>query len=65
MLRRNRQSRAGVKDVEIHDPGPAPGKGIHEMGTARMGRDRKNSVLNQHNQVWDAHRTSTSPMAPA
>jgi choline dehydrogenase-like flavoprotein len=28
--------------------------GIHEMGTARMGRDPKSSVLNAHNQVWDA-----------
>ncbi|BCO17437.1 hypothetical protein KUC3_02940 [Alteromonas sp. KC3] len=28
--------------------------GIHEMGTARMGRDPKTSVLNAHNQVWDA-----------
>jgi choline dehydrogenase-like flavoprotein len=24
----------------------------HEMGTARMGRDPKTSVLNAHNQVW-------------
>ena len=31
-----------------------PGMGIHEMGTARMGRDPKTSVLNAHNQVWDA-----------
>jgi choline dehydrogenase-like flavoprotein len=23
------------------------------MGTARMGRDAKTSVLNEHNQVWD------------
>ncbi|RTQ91498.1 MULTISPECIES: GMC oxidoreductase [Stenotrophomonas] len=45
---------AGVKDVKMHDNDYAPGKGIHEMGTARMGRDRKSSVLNQHNQVWDA-----------
>jgi choline dehydrogenase-like flavoprotein len=27
--------------------------GIHEMGTARMGRDSKTSVLNSKNQVWD------------
>jgi choline dehydrogenase-like flavoprotein len=27
------------------------GLGIHEMGTARMGRDPKTSVLNEHNQV--------------
>ncbi|RYG39849.1 MAG: GMC family oxidoreductase, partial [Chitinophagaceae bacterium] len=31
----------------------ALGMGIHEMGTARMGTDPKNSVLNKHNQVWD------------
>jgi choline dehydrogenase-like flavoprotein len=31
-----------------------PGLGIHEMGTARMGRDPKTSVLNGNNQVWDA-----------
>ncbi len=30
------------------------GMGIHEMGTARMGRDPKTSVLNAWNQVWDA-----------
>ena len=45
---------AGVKDVRTHDSDYAPGMGIHEMGTARMGRDPKNSVLNKHNQVWDA-----------
>jgi choline dehydrogenase-like flavoprotein len=27
------------------------GYGIHEMGTARMGRDPKTSVLNGNNQV--------------
>jgi len=31
--------------------GAEPGLGIHEMGTARMGRDPKTSVLNAHNQV--------------
>jgi choline dehydrogenase-like flavoprotein len=33
-----------------HNP---PGKAIHEMGTARMGRDPKTSVLNAHNQAHD------------
>jgi choline dehydrogenase-like flavoprotein len=33
-----------------HNP---PGKAIHEMGTARMGRDPKTSVLNGHNQAHD------------
>jgi len=45
---------AGCKDVKIYDIGYAPGMGIHEMGTARMGRDPRTSVLNAHNQVWDA-----------
>jgi choline dehydrogenase-like flavoprotein len=45
---------AGLKDVAIYDKGSFPGMGIHEMGTARMGRDPKTSVLNGYNQVWDA-----------
>ncbi len=45
---------AGVKDVKTFDYGYAMGQGIHEMGTARMGTSPKNSVLNKHNQVWDA-----------
>ena len=45
---------AGVKKVRTYDNGYWPGMGIHEMGTARMGRDPKTSVLNSHNQVWDA-----------
>ena len=44
----------GVKRVKTYDGGYFPGMGIHEMGTARMGRDPKTSVLNAHNQVWDA-----------
>jgi glucoside 3-dehydrogenase (cytochrome c) catalytic subunit len=45
---------AGVKNVNTYDVGYAPGMGIHEMGTARMGRDPATSVLNRWNQVWDA-----------
>jgi choline dehydrogenase-like flavoprotein len=45
---------AGLKDVKMTDSGYIFGQGIHEMGTARMGRDPKVSVLNAHNQVWDA-----------
>jgi choline dehydrogenase-like flavoprotein len=45
---------AGVKNVNTWDQGHAIGHGIHEMGTARMGRDRNSSVLNEWNQVWDA-----------
>jgi len=44
----------GVKDVQGNDRNPYLGRGIHEMGTARMGHDRKTSVLNKWNQVWDA-----------
>jgi choline dehydrogenase-like flavoprotein len=44
----------GVKNVRTYDNEYFPGMGIHEMGTARMGRDPKTSVLNAHNQVWDA-----------
>ncbi|EKE69635.1 GMC oxidoreductase [Celeribacter baekdonensis] len=45
---------AGLVDVKPTESDYAPGMGIHEMGTARMGRDPATSVLNQHNQVWDA-----------
>ncbi|MFY8046923.1 MAG: GMC oxidoreductase [Chitinophagaceae bacterium] len=44
---------AGVKNVKGNDGDYGLGMGIHEMGTARMGRDAKTSVLNEHNQVWD------------
>jgi choline dehydrogenase-like flavoprotein len=59
---------SGVKEVEVYDRGYFPGMGIHEMGTARMGRDPKTSVLNSHNQVWDAQNvfvTDGSCMASA
>jgi len=45
---------AGFRDVSTWDNGGAPGLGIHEMGTARMGRDPKTSVLNKWNQVHAA-----------
>lgn len=45
---------AGARDVHTYDEHYFPGRGIHEMGTARMGRDPKSSVLNGWNQVWDA-----------
>ena len=44
---------AGATGVRVYDNEYAPGMGIHEMGTARMGRDPKTSVLNGRNQVWD------------
>jgi choline dehydrogenase-like flavoprotein len=45
---------AGVKNVQGFDGDGTMGRGIHEMGTARMGNDPKTSVLNKWNQVWDA-----------
>jgi choline dehydrogenase-like flavoprotein len=45
---------AGFKGAQPYDGDYAPGLGIHEMGTARMGRDPKTSVLNAHNQVHAA-----------
>ena len=44
---------AGAKNVKSHDRKSQHGLGlgIHEMGTARMGKDPKTSVLNKYNQV--------------
>lgn len=44
---------AGAIDIETYDDGAVPGLSIHEMGTARMGRDSRTSVLNQWNQAHD------------
>lgn len=52
--------RAGAENVNTYDSLPGgsmdamPGGAIHEMGTARMGRDPATSVLNGTNQLWDA-----------
>ena len=43
--------KAGAKDITPYDAPYALGLGIHEMGTARMGRDPKTSVVNGNNQV--------------
>ncbi len=45
---------AGAKDVKGYDANGVLGRGIHEMGTARMGADPKTSVVNKYNQIWDA-----------
>lgn len=45
---------AGLKEISTFDDVSAPGLCIHEMGTARMGRDPKTSVLNAWNQVHAA-----------
>ncbi len=43
--------KSGARDIETYDDTYALGLGIHEMGTARMGRDPKTSVVNAHNQL--------------
>ncbi|MDT0676253.1 GMC family oxidoreductase [Autumnicola musiva] len=43
--------KGGFQDIRAYDELGAPGLGIHEMGTARMGRDPETSVLNGNNQV--------------
>ncbi len=45
---------SGAREIGVYQDISAPGLGIHEMGTARMGRDPKTSVLNAHNQAHDA-----------
>ena len=42
---------AGFKDINPVDTEQAPGLGIHEMGSARMGKDPKTSMLNKFNQI--------------
>jgi choline dehydrogenase-like flavoprotein len=45
---------AGAEVVSTGGRITAPGRIIHELGTARMGNDPKKSVLNKFNQCWDA-----------
>lgn len=46
---------AGMKNIITYETQKsAPGISIHEMGTARMGKDPATSVLNAQNQVWNA-----------
>ncbi|MUH34300.1 GMC family oxidoreductase [Zobellia amurskyensis] len=45
--------KAGARDINTHNSSYNIGHGIHEMGTTRMGRDPKTSVLNGHNQVHE------------
>ena len=42
---------AGLKNINPYERTYNPGNGIHEMGTARMGKDPKTSVLNKWNQM--------------
>ncbi len=44
---------AGAHEIQPYTSNNPPGLVIHEMGTARMGKDPKTSVLNAHNQAHD------------
>ena len=66
--------KAGVKNINQHDSGQAPGLDIHEMGGVRMGKDPKTSMLNSWNQFHNcknvfvtdgACMTSTSTQNPS
>ena len=46
-------SSVGARDIQPYAENEPPGFAIHEMGTARMGRDPKTSVLNGFNQSHD------------
>ena len=45
--------KAGAVEIRTQNVMPAPGRIIHELGTARMGNDPKTSVLNKYNQAHD------------
>src|SRR4029077_10365465 len=44
---------AGLKNISVKKNISAPGNANHEMGTARMGKDPKTSVLNGFNQMHE------------
>jgi choline dehydrogenase-like flavoprotein len=44
----------GVKLTSVDSRAMTPGLSAHECGTARMGYDPTASVLDPHNQCWDA-----------
>jgi choline dehydrogenase-like flavoprotein len=44
---------AGMKNIKVHSELHLPGDANHDVGTARMGRDSKKSVLNQFQQTHD------------
>ncbi|MGA8706147.1 MAG: GMC family oxidoreductase [Steroidobacteraceae bacterium] len=44
----------GVRIHRVDDQPAPPGTAIHECGTARMGESPANSVLDAHNECWDA-----------
>ena len=44
---------AGFEILTKHWQMVPPGESIHELGTCRMGADKKTSVLNSFNRTWD------------
>ena len=50
---RDMMNAAGLTNIRTETNLAPPGYLIHEMGTARMGRDPATSVLNEHNQAHD------------
>ena len=46
---------ANVTLTHIDEAPQAPGIAVHESGTARMGNYPQSSVLDRHNQCWEAH----------
>ena len=46
-------TKAGFYNVQGFNYNSPPGSAIHEMGTVRMGKDPKTSVLNGNNQMHD------------
>jgi choline dehydrogenase-like flavoprotein len=44
---------AGAQNIRLYDERSKPGAAIHETGGARMGEDRRTSVLNRYNQTHD------------
>jgi choline dehydrogenase-like flavoprotein len=46
--------KAGFQNIDTFIYNRPGGSTIHEMGTARMGRDPKTSVLNEYNQMHEA-----------
>ena len=46
--------KAGFKNINTYDTNSPGGSAVHEMGTARMGKDPKTSVLNENNQLHEA-----------
>jgi len=44
---------AGAQNIKLYDERSKPGAAIHETGGARMGDDRRSSVVNRYNQTHD------------